>query len=104
NWTLAHARWLAERKMPTTLQQIVLEESIQAVREATARVERLTAQIGEAGRSSRAFSTQIQSYQALRGVSTLVATTVAAELGDLRRFHHPSQLMAFTGLVPSESS
>ena len=34
----------------------------------------------------------------------ILATTVAAELGDLTRFAHPTPLMAFTGLVPSESS
>jgi hypothetical protein len=41
-------------------------------------------------------------YQALRGVSFLVAVTFAAEVGDVRRFAAPQQLMAFLGLVPSE--
>jgi transposase len=30
--------------------------------------------------------------------------TMVAEAGDLRRFDHPGQLMAFLGLVPSERS
>ena len=34
----------------------------------------------------------------------MTAATVAAELGDLSRFEHPKQLMAFCGLVPTESS
>jgi Transposase IS116/IS110/IS902 family len=38
----------------------------------------------------------------MRGVGFLTATAVVAEAGDLRRFEHPRQLMAFLGLVPSE--
>jgi transposase len=34
----------------------------------------------------------------------MTAVTTVAEAGDLRRFDHPRQLMAFLGLVPSERS
>ena len=40
----------------------------------------------------------------MRGASFLVAVTVAAQIGDLRRFDNPRQLMAFLGLVPRERS
>jgi transposase len=40
----------------------------------------------------------------LRGIELIAAVTLSAELGDLRRFAHPKQLMAFLGLVPSECS
>ncbi|RWE63995.1 transposase, partial [Mesorhizobium sp.] len=43
-------------------------------------------------------------YQALRGVSFIVAVTFVSEVGDVRRFDSPRQLMAFLGLVPSERS
>ena len=46
----------------------------------------------------------MEAYQALRGVAFLTAITLVAEVGDLRRFDHPRQLMAFLGLVPSERS
>ena len=46
----------------------------------------------------------VAAYQAMRGVSFLVAVTFAAEIGDVRRFDTPRQLMAFLGLVPGESS
>ncbi len=42
--------------------------------------------------------------QALRGVQWTVAVTTVAELGDLRRFDNPRQLMAYLGLTPSEYS
>jgi len=46
----------------------------------------------------------VAACQAMRGVSFLVAVTFVAEIGDVRRFERPRQLMAFLGLVPSERS
>ena len=34
----------------------------------------------------------------------MAAVVFVAEIGDIRRFENPRQLMAFLGLVPSESS
>jgi len=42
--------------------------------------------------------------QALRGVALIVAVTVIAEIGDLTRFTHPRQIMAYVGLIPGEHS
>lgn len=46
----------------------------------------------------------MDALQALRGVSFVTAVGLVAEVGDMRRFDHPRQLMAFLGLVPSEYS
>jgi transposase len=46
----------------------------------------------------------VLAFQAMRGVQFMTAVTLVAEAGDLRRFEHPRQLMAFLGLVPSEAS
>ena len=43
-------------------------------------------------------------YQAMRSASLLVAVTFAAQIGDVRRFDIPRQLMSFLGLVPAEGS
>ena len=40
----------------------------------------------------------------LRGIDFIAAVTLVAELGDLKRFAHPRELMSFLGLVPSEHS
>ena len=39
-----------------------------------------------------------------RGIETLTAMLLLAELHDFRRFHSPRALMAYVGLVPSENS
>ena len=46
----------------------------------------------------------VAALQALRGVSFITAVGLVAELGDLRRFGHPRELMAYVGLAPSEHS
>ena len=43
-------------------------------------------------------------FQALRGIDWITAATLVAEAGDFSQFARPSALMAFTGLVPRESS
>ena len=40
----------------------------------------------------------------LRGLDTLSAVGLAAEVGDFARFQRPAQLMSYLGLVPSEHS
>ena len=46
----------------------------------------------------------VQAYQAMRGVALITAVTFVVEIGDVRRFDSAPQLMAYLGLVPSESS
>jgi transposase len=103
NWSEQHKRWLSDQKMGEPAQQVVLQEYVQAVEQATERVARLTGQVEDYGKAST-LAPEIAAYQAMRGISTIVAATVASELGDLTRFTHPKQVMAFTGLVPSENS
>jgi transposase len=46
----------------------------------------------------------VRALQALRGVALIVAVTFVTEIGDLRRFESPRQLMGYLGLVPGERS
>jgi transposase len=41
----------------------------------------------------------VEAYQALRGVALLTAVTFVAEIGDVRRFESPRQLMAYLGVI-----
>lgn len=102
-WSKAHMRWLSDIKMPHRCSQVVLQEYIDAVNQCKERVQRLTGQILELLPEWRLFPI-VQALQALRGVSTIVAATTIAELGDLKRFKTPSELMSYLGLVPSVHS
>jgi len=103
SWIAAHLRWLSELKLPQPAQQIAFEEYLDAVTLASKRVLRLEEQI----RDQVSFwrnKALVEALQSLRGVQLVVAATVVAELGDLRRFDNPRQLAAYAGLVPSEHS
>jgi transposase len=103
NWTKTHMNWLAGLKLPHRGQQIVLQEYIDAVKDCSQRVARITEQIRQLA-SDWSRADLVKAYQALRGVSLIVAVTVVAEIGDMSRFKNPKELMAYLGLVPSEHS
>lgn len=103
SWIPAHLRWLADLKLPLPAQQIAFQEYLDSVTATTDRISRLEQQIRDQVESWR-MKPVVDALQALRGVQLVVAATVAAELGDLRRFDSPRQLAAYVGLVPSEHS
>ncbi|TIS85291.1 IS110 family transposase, partial [Mesorhizobium sp.] len=103
NWGPAHARWLAAQKFDHPAQQIVFQDQVDVITDAQNRLERLDAQLAELV-PSWSMAPVVAAYQALRGVSFIVAVTFVSEVGDVRRFDNPRQLMAFLGLVPSERS
>jgi transposase len=103
HWTRAHRRWLAEQSFEHPAQQIVFQDAVAAIEDAIERLRRLEGQLA-AIVPKWSMAPQVAAYQAMRGVSFLVAVTFAAEIGDVRRFDTPRQLMAFLGLVPTERS
>lgn len=103
HWTLAHRRWLARQSFEHPAQQIVFQEKIDAIEDAVQRLRRLHEQLG-AIVPTWSMARVVEAYQAMRGASFLVAVIFAAEIGDVRRFETPPQLMAFLGLVPGERS
>jgi transposase len=102
-WTQAHRRWIAKLKLPHPAQQIAFEEYVQAIEEADRRLARL-AQAIAAHLEHWRWRPVVEALQALRGVSSIHAVRIVAELGDLTRFEHPRQLMGYLGLIPSEDS
>ena len=103
NWSKAHFNWIADITLPHPGQQITLQEYVDAVQTGCERVERIAQQLEKLAENWRMIPV-VKALQAMRGVSFIVAITTVAELGDLGRFDHPQQLMAYLGLIPSEYS
>ncbi len=103
NWTKAHWRWLGEQAFDSPHHQLVFEEYKHRIRQAEERCARLEPALAEAV-PGWSLAPLVDALQALRGVGLVVAATLAAEIGDLRRFRTPKQLMAWLGLVPAEHS
>jgi transposase len=102
-WTRPYRRWLADLSFSQAAQHVALQEYRDTIAEAEARVERLTDQLRQLAPAWR-WAAVVDALQALRGVSFVTAVGLVAEIGDIRRFTHPRELMAFLGLVPSEHS
>src|ERR1700676_3939063 len=102
-WTKAHRGWMADQSFAQPAQQIVLEESIDAVRLGEQRRDRvdgfLRAQI-----PSWSLFPLVQNLGALRGLDTIASAGLAAAIGDPSRFASAPDFMAYLGLVPSEHS
>ena len=102
-WTQAHFRWLETVKFDQPLQQLVLQEYIDALTDARRRVEALELQMRQA-LPGWSLGVVAEALMALRGLSLIAAMTTLAELGDITRFDSPRELMGYLGLVPSEHS
>ena len=104
-WTLTYWRWLRTVKFPHAAQERTLLEYIVEVEHQQQRVERLDGAIDEAVRSApEHMKAVIEALQSLRGVAKLTAVTLVVEVGTFRRFERATQLMSYTGMVPSEYS
>ncbi|RDU94524.1 IS110 family transposase [Trinickia dinghuensis] len=103
DWGPAHRRWVSAFAFESVWQQLAFEEQRRAIEDRLAQCARLEEALREAVLNWR-FYPVVLALQAMRGVQFTMAVGVLAELGDLSRFAHPSQLMAWLGLTPSEHS
>jgi len=103
SWSAAHERYLAQVSFAHPAQDIAFTEYRQAVSEGEARVQRLSQSLTQEVEHWRMHAL-VSAVMTLRGLDLIAATTVVAELGDLRRFARPRELMGYVGLVPSEHS
>ena len=103
SWTAAHERYLANMSFAHRAQEVAFVEYRRGIGEAQARVELLTQALSQelVGWRMRPL---VQALMTLRGVDELSATSLVAELGEMKRFAHPRELMGYLGLVPSEYS
>ena len=103
NWTQAHLGWLAGVRLAQPASQRALEDYRGAVSALMIRREQLEAEIARALPESP-WAQTARRLMCLRGIDTLTAAGLCAEIGDFHRFRHPAQVMSYLGVVPSEHS
>jgi transposase len=103
SWTDAHRAWIAKQTFSEPAQQHVLIDGLAAVEVATLRVEQLTRRLRELTEGWH-LAPLVKAFQAMRGVEFVTAVTLAAEVGDFRRFATAGDFMGYVGLIPSEHS
>jgi transposase len=103
SWSKTFYRWLSTLSFAGEGAQTAFTDYWQAVASADERVARLTQALVKSIEGWR-LAAVVAALQALRGIDQISAIGLVAEIGDIGRFAHPRQLMAYLGLVPSEYS
>jgi len=102
-WTYRHMRWISDQQMEHPAMQITLQGYVNALEQAESRRTELDVQIREL-LPTWSLAPIVTALQALRGVASVIAIALVAEIGDFRRFPSARDLMAYFGLVPGEHS
>jgi transposase len=102
-WTDQHRAWLSKLKLRDEYSQQVLDELLGLLGYLDSRIQYLDKQIEEIA-SSEVYAPSVKKLKAFKGIKTLTAMLLIAEITDFRRFPNPKALMAFLGLIPSEDT
>jgi transposase len=103
NWSRAHWVWLHALRFDQVMVQAVFVEYLARLEGTLARLKSLDQEIVTAA-EREPYKEAVGRLRCLRGIDTLSAVILVAEICDFHRFEHPRELMAFVGLVPSEKS
>lgn len=103
DWGSSYRRWVSQHSFSNEWQQLAFEEHRRTLGDRMAQCERLEAALRDSVVNWR-FYPAVLGLQAMRGVQFTTAVGMLAEVGDLSRFEHPRQLMAWLGVTPSEHS
>jgi transposase len=96
-------KWLGEQNFDQPAQQLAFETYRQTLDLVDRRVEALDRQLAELAAQGE-WAAMVARLRCLRGIDTLTAVGLAAEIGDFARFASAEAFMSFVGLVPSERS
>jgi transposase len=102
-WTKRHAEWLQAQHWPLPALEQTHQAYVRAVDEAIARLQAVDLELRDC-LQLESLRRRVARLRCFRGIDDLTALTIAAELGDARRFASAPTVMAFVGLVPSEYS
>lgn len=102
-WTQRFWQWLRTQTFAHPAERVTFEHYTLQVLHLGERLTALEREIATLA-ETEPYRPAVARLACLRGIATLSAMTLLAEIQDFRRFEHPRRLMAFVGLVPSEHS
>jgi transposase len=103
NWTQRHRGWLRALQFEDLATRTVFEDYLAVVEQGEERIRALESRLEEIAQEE-AYRERVGWLRCFRGIDTVTAMTILAELHDFRRFDDPRRLMSYLGLVPSEHS
>ena len=102
-WTQPHEQWLCKLRFEDAPSQATFVDYLCAVQALVARRRALIGVLEQAVPESSHAQT-VARLRCFRGIDTLTAAGLCAEVGDFHRFSKPALLSGFLGVVPSEYS
>jgi len=103
NWTRAHRQWVDGLVWTHVAERAVVDDYLLAIDHTEARLLELDARLAEMA-EREPYREPVGWLRCFRGIDTLTAMLILAELHDFRRFASAPALMAYLGLVPGEDS
>jgi transposase len=102
-WTQKHRRWLKGLRFEQSADQAVLDQYLLALEQAEERVKVMEERLEQTARQEP-YREPVGWLRCFRGIDTITAITVMAELHDFRRFRTPRELMGYLGFGVSEDT
>lgn len=100
-WSAAYLQYLHGLNFEHPAMKRILDDYLKAIDAAGERIEQIEEAMRELLEAWR-LRPAVQALMAMRGFQLVGAMVMVSELGNIHRFEHPRQLMAYLGLVPSE--
>jgi transposase len=85
------------------LLKVILEEYLMSIQAAAERIKRCEEAMSDLLGKWR-LRPAVESLMAMKGFQTVAAMILVSELGEVHRFAHPRQVMAYLGLTPTENT
>jgi transposase len=102
-WSHAHLKWLSIIRFDDTIVELVFGEHLAHHESLLSRRDRIDGLLADQA-ADGPWAPTVARLRCLRGVDTLTAVGLVAEIGDIAAFEHPRRLTSYLGLVPGEQS
>jgi transposase len=103
SWTKAHLAWVRAQRLSDPLAHAALEQMLIHLDGIDRQLATLDARLEQIARDQR-WGWPVDRLRVFRGIGTLTALGLIAEIGDFARFSHPRELASWLGITPSEYS
>jgi transposase len=103
SWSQGHQLWMRSLRFAEQADQIVRDDYLLTIEQIEQRLKALEERIEVVSRGAR-YAEAVGALRCFRGIDTVTAMSLVAELHTFMRFDSARGLMAFLGLVPSEHS
>lgn len=103
DWTKRHAEWLDTLVWPDPTDRHVVENYRLAIAQVAARITEIDHGLAHVA-TQAPYTRPVAALRCFRGIDTVTAMGILAELQDVRRFPSAKSLMAYVGVIPREHS